>query len=256
MAGRDFEPRDADTTTFNIVIDDVLATRFFSDGSALGAQAFFFGDTATVVGVVDQARLYDVHADDRGQVYLAFQRFPTTSMSYVARTSVDPIGLTPSARAMLAELDASLPMAGVRTLEEIVDASLGQQRLSLTLVVAFALGALLLTTLGIYGVVSNAVVRRTREIGLRMALGADPSSVVGDVLRQGVVLAVAGALIGLVGAVAMSRTLSSVVVGVDPTDPVVYAAVALGLVAIAAIASYLPARRATRIDPLAALTPD
>jgi ABC-type antimicrobial peptide transport system permease subunit len=256
MAGRDFEPLDADTTTYNIIIDDVLASRFFPGRTAVGARAVFFGDTATVVGVVDQARLYDVHADDRGQVYLPFQRFPTTSMSYVVRTSVDPVGLTPAARGALADLDASLPMASVRTLEEIVDASLGQQRLSLTLVVAFALGALLLATLGIYGVVSNSVVRRTREIGLRMALGADPSSVVAHVLRQGIVLAVSGALLGLVGAAATSRTLSSVVVGVDAADPLVYAGVAIGLVAVAAIASYVPARRATRIDPLAALTPE
>jgi predicted permease len=256
LAGRDFDVRDADTTALNIVIDDVLAARFFPDGSAVGATALAFGDTATIVGVVDQARLYNVHTDDRGQVYVPFHRFPTTSLSYAVRTGADPIGVAPAVGAALRDLDPSVPMSQVRTLERIVDDSLGRQRLSLTLIAAFALGALLLAALGIYGVVANAVVRRTQEIGLRMALGASADSVVRLVLGRGLALAGTGALVGLVGAAWTSRLVAGVMVGVDATDPLVYAGVAAGLVAVAAIAAYVPARRATRIDPLEALRPD
>ena len=257
LAGRDFSELDADTTSaLSIVIDDVLAGRFFPDGSAVGRSALVLGDTATIVGVVDQAHLYTVHADDRGQLYLPLRRFPTTSLSYAVRTTVEPASLVPAVRAVLRELDGSVPLAAVRTLEEIVEASLGRQRLSLTLVASFALGALLLAVLGIYGVVANSVVRRKQEIGVRMALGASGEKVVGLVIGQGVRLAGAGALAGLLGALATSRVAGSLMVGVDAADPLVYGTVGAGLVAVAALASYVPARRATRIDPCEALRPE
>jgi predicted permease len=256
LAGRGLEEADADSTAFSLVIDDVLARRFFPDGSAVGSRAAFVGDTATIVGVVDQARLYRIDADDRGQAFISAQRFPTSALAYAVRTELDPAGLTPGIRSVVRELDASVPVSAVRTLDRIVQESVGQQRLSLRLIVSFALGALLLATLGIYGVVSNAVVRRTQEIGVRMALGANADRVARMVLSQGLRLSTAGAVLGLVGALAASRVIEGIMVGVEPRDPLVYAGVAVGLLAVAALASYLPARRATRIDPIEALRPE
>jgi len=257
IAGRAFDELDADTTAaLNIVIDDVLAGRFFPDGSAVGASALVLGDTATIVGVVDQAHLYTVHAEDRGQVYLPLRRYPTTALSYAVRTEIDPTSLVPAVRAALRGIDPQVPLADVRTLQEIVDASLGRQRLSLTLVSAYALGALLLAVLGIYGVVSTSVTRRQQEIGVRMALGASGRGVVRLVVGQGVRIAIVGAAIGLVGTWATARVAGSLMVGADAGDPLVHVVVAAGLVVVSVIASYAPARRATRIDPCAALRPE
>jgi predicted permease len=253
VAGRDFTMLDADSTTFALVVDDVLADRFFPDGSAVGSVAEMFDLTGTIVGVVDQARHYNVHSDDRGQVYIPYDRFPTAALSYAVRTSVPPESAMPGIRAAARELAASVPIAGVRTLDGIVDDSLGQQRLSLTLILTFALGALLLASLGIYGVVANSVVRRTQEIGVRMALGASAGGVVRLVLGQGLRVFMVGAVLGLVGATLTASVLEGVMVGVRPNDPLVYVGVAIGLLAIAQLASYVPARRATRIDPVDAL---
>lgn len=256
IAGRDFVDADGDSATFSMVIDDVLANRFFPDGSAVGSRAALFGDTATIIGVVDQARLYNVHADDRGQAYVSFQRFPTTALSYAVRTEIDPTTVLPAIRAVTRELDSEVPLSNVRTLESIVHDSIGKQRLSLTLILTFALGALVLATLGIYGVVSSAVVRRTQEIGVRMALGARSDQVVGMVVGQGLRLAVLGAAVGLLGATATSRVIEGVMVGVEARDPITYVFVAMGVVGLSTLASYLPARRATRIDPVNALRPE
>ena len=164
--------------------------------------------------------------------------------------------MTGSVRQMLAVLDPALPMADATTLDAIVGDSLGRERLSLTLILAFALGSLVLASLGIYGVVTNGVVRRTHEIGMRMALGADRNRVVGMVIAQGIRLAILGVGVGLLGAFASAGVLGSVVLGADEGHPAVYALVASVLLGLAAFASYLPARRATRIDPVEALRPE
>lgn len=253
LQGRGIQEIDADTATYSIVIDDVLASRFFPDGSAVGSRAFFIGDTATVVGVVDQARLYGVAEDDRGQVYVPNALLPSEELSYAVRGDLDAISLVPAVRGVIRELDASIPLADVRTLRDLVDASLAQQRLSLTLILAFALGSLLLASLGIYGVVANAVVRRRQEIGVRIAFGASGGEVLRLVVGQGVRLAAVGAALGLVGAAGMSGVAERLVGGVDAGDPLVYVLVTGALVGVAALASWLPARRATRIDPVEAL---
>ena len=255
LVGRSFDASDSERRT-SVIIDDVLARRFFPNSSPVGRQAAFLGDTATIVGVIDQPRFYNVHSDDRGQVYTSFASLPTQTMSYAVRSEIDPTTLIGAARQALRELDPAVPMSEIRTLESIVTDSLGKQRLSLTLLGGFALGALLLATLGIYGVVANSVTRRTQEMGVRMALGADAARVLRMVLGQGLRLVGVGAVIGLVGAVATSRLLTGVMVGVDAGNPVVYMLVAVGLAAVAAAASYFPARRATRIDPIEALRPE
>jgi len=236
------------------IIDDVLATRFYPGGGAVGRPLAYGADTLTIVGVVDQARLYSVQADDRPQVVLPLlQRPARTVLSYAVATAADPDALASALRGVIDAVDSSVPVTDVRTLDGIVRASLGNERLSLTLLLAFATGALVLATLGLYGVVSHAVERRTHEMGVRIALGADRARVLRMVLGEGLRLMGVGVLLGLVGSLGAARVVGSVVTGTDPDDPLVYAGVTLLLAAITATAAYLPARRAMRIDPSEAL---
>ncbi len=254
IEGRAFDERDVPESPGVVLVDDVVASRYFPGTSAVGGRMAWRGDTLTIAGVIDQPRMYTVHADDRPQIVLPLLQRPFVStLSYVVAGPQDPSDLAPSMRRVLDGVDASAPLVDVRTLAEIVNASLGQERLSLTLLLAFAGGALLLATLGLYGVVSNGVTRRTHEVGVRMALGAGRSTVMRMVLRQGLGLTLAGVALGLLGSLATSRVVGTVIVSADAGDPFVYASVVLALVALTSIAVWIPARRATRIDPASAL---
>lgn len=251
LEGRDFREGDGPAVA---LVDDVLATRFFPDGAAVGSRVATGSDTVTIVGVVDHARFYDVRADDRIQVYRANASIPLRWLRVAVRVaSDDPLELMPSVRAVVAELDPRLAVSDVRTLEGMVSEALGQERLNLGLVASFALAALLLAGLGIYGVVSNGVVRRRPEIGVRMALGAEAGNVERMVLLQGLRLVLAGVAVGIVGAWGASRFAAALLYGVDPRDPLTFGGVAALLLGVGAVAAWLPARRATRVDPLETL---
>lgn len=257
LEGRFFRDGDDTEGPGVAVIDDVLARRFFPDRSAVGASVAVGGsDTLTVVGVVDQARLYRVRADDRGQVYRPFSQTGGSSLSFAVRGHLDPAAGVAAARQVVSQADPTLPVAENRTLEEIVDASLSRERISVTLVTLFAVGALLLASLGIYGVVAGAVAARTREVGIRVAVGADAREVVGMLVRQGLLPAVGGVAAGLLGGAVAGRFLGAIVPGVRAGDPLPYVAVAGVALAVALTASYLPARGAARIDPMEALRPE
>lgn len=236
-----------------VLVDDVLARRFFPGGGAVGGLVAVAGDTAAIVGVVDQARLYDVHRDDRGQVYVPLEWQPQRAAHVAVRTAGDPEAISGSVRDAVHALDARLPVSEISTLRAAVRGSLRDQRMSLALVGGFAAGALLLTSLGLYGVVAGTVVRRRSEIGVRMAMGADRRTVVGMVLVQGARLVAWGLALGLVAAWAGARLLSTLLYGVSPFDPLTYAAVAATLGGVALLASWLPARAASRIAPTEAL---
>lgn len=254
LAGRSIEERDATDPRTMILIDDLLATRFFAGpAAAVGRTALFDGDTAVVVGVVDQARHYSVAADDRPQFYIPLAKNAVAELHYAVAAGSDPLVLAPEVRRVLDGIDVSAPMSETTTLAAIIEASLARERMSLTLLAGFAAGALLLATLGLYGVVSNAVTARTREVGVRIALGADRAGVLRMILGQGLRLALLGTLLGLAGATLASRLMAGVIVGLETRDPVVYAAVALLLCSVAVAAAWFPARRATRIDPTEAL---
>jgi ABC-type antimicrobial peptide transport system permease subunit len=169
------------------------------------------------------------------------------------RTTDDPLTLVAPARAELEALDPLLPMADVRPLEDYVDRAMGSTRFALVLIGIFGIIALILSAVGLFGVLSYAVRLRTAEIGVRMAFGAQPSTILGMVVKQALGLTALGVLFGLIGAAALTRVLASQLVGVEPTDPATFATVAATFVTIAALASYLPARRATHVDPLDAL---
>jgi ABC-type antimicrobial peptide transport system permease subunit len=178
---------------------------------------------------------------------------PRATLSFVLRASGDARGLAAAVRDVLQALDPQLPLTAMRPMDEIVRGALGRERLSLTLLGAFALGAMLLAALGLYGVVSNTVTRRTHELGVRMALGADRPRVVRMVVGQGLRLTGLGLGVGVGGALLLAPGLEAVAVGLRASDPWVYLAVASCLVLVAVAASFVPARRATHIDPVEAL---
>jgi len=174
-------------------------------------------------------------------------------MSYVVRTSVPPEGLLPAVRRVLDGVDPTLAIAQPRTLDEVLDRASAQMAFTMVLLAVAASLALLLGTIGIYGVISYIVAQRTNEIGVRLAIGAEPRAVAGMVLRQSAAVAGAGALVGLAAALAGTRFIASLLYGVSPNDPVVFAGTTALLLAIALLACWVPSRRAARIDPLTAL---
>jgi putative ABC transport system permease protein len=237
------------------LIDPILARRFYPNGGALGAKIPFGGNNQflTVVGVVEQARQYDVHADGRPQMYVRAEDGGFRSLFYVLRTDRDPGGLVPDVRTATRTIDARLAIANVRPMQEIVGDALRQQRISAVLIAGFALGALLLAGMGLFGVVAGSVTRRRHELAVRLAVGADHGRLLRLVLREGAFLVGVGILVGVPGVYFAGNLLRGVLVGVSPTDPATLVAVALGLSMVAMVACYLPARRVLGIDPAQSL---
>jgi len=238
------------------LIDRSLARQFFPGSSALGAKIPFGNDgkdLLTVVGVVDQARLYDVHQDGRPQLYLRAEDSGYRTLAFVARSRRDPESLVSEVRSVIRQIDPRLALADVRTMDEVVDNAVRRQRISAVLLSGFAVGALLLAAMGLFGIVSGSVTRRRHELALRLAVGADHGRLVRLILGEGAALVVAGVLIGLPGIYIAGGLLRGVLVGVSPLDPLTLASVALGLGLVTMVACYLPARRVLRINPAQSL---
>jgi putative ABC transport system permease protein len=206
-----------------------------------------------VVGVIGDVKDAGLNEADPPLLYLPYRQWPVQAMSVVVKTSVPPASITDVVRREVYSVDPSIPISNLRTLEQIVARSISQPRFYMTLLAVFAGVALLLAAIGIFGVLSYAVAQRTREIGIRMALGARERTVVGLVVRHAMILATAGVLIGVGAAFFLSRTLSTLLYDTTPRDPVTFASVAGLLLFVALFASYVPARRATRVDPIVAL---
>jgi putative ABC transport system permease protein len=207
-----------------------------------------------VVGVVNDVRQFELTSEPRLQMYLPYVQFQWfVPRQLVVKTGVEPASLAAAVRKAVWELDKDQPVSDVRTMEEVLSASIARQRFSTLLLGVFAALALALAAVGIYGVMSYAVAQRTREIGIRMALGAQAGSVLRLMLRQGLKLASAGVVLGLAGALLLTRLMSSMLFGVSATDPLTLATISLVLVGVTLLASYVPARRAARVDPLIAL---
>jgi ABC-type antimicrobial peptide transport system permease subunit len=189
----------------------------------------------------------------RPTVYLAHAQFPVDFVTVTLKARGDAAAVAEPARTVLAELDPDLPMFRVRTMEQLADNAIAQPRLYLTLIMLFAATAILLAAIGIYGVLMHAVAQRTREIGIRLALGASRNEVIAGVVRQAAVLAAAGLGVGMLLAFSATRFVRSLLFQIEPSDAFTYASVTFGLLIVALVASYLPARRAARIDPITAL---
>jgi putative ABC transport system permease protein len=258
LAGRTFTAADAAGQPPVVVMGAAAAQRWFG-GDAVGKRLKPGGDPAsdepwwTIVGVVDNVRHNGLDAEPKMEMYIPHALDPRRSMTLVLRTSGDPQALVQPARRALAAIDPTLALAGVQTAEELVAGSTALPRFLTLCVVAFGGTALFLAALGVYGVVAQVVGRRTRELGLRMALGADRGAVLRLVMRQGLALAAAGLAAGLVGAVLTGRLIEGLLFEVAPRDATTLLAATAVLAAVALLATWLPARRATRLDPLAAL---
>jgi len=258
LAGRTFTAADGPTAPEVAVVDAALARAYWPGESPLGRR-FRMGlpndkddPWYTVIGVVGSVHS-NLELAPRPRLYRSAAQHPPLSVSFVIRTAGAPRVLFAAARAALREADPEQPISRITTLQEVAAAAVAGRRFSLFLVGLFALLALLLSGIGIYGVTAYAVTQRTREIGLRLALGARRGRVLRRVVGEAGALAGLGVLAGLAAALGLTRVLSSLLYGVAPTDPATFLAVGLLLTGIALAAAYLPGRRATRVDPMVAL---
>jgi len=257
LAGRTFDEHDSETSPHVVIVSQSLARHYWPQGEVLGKRLKpGFSDDAwcTVVGVVGDTKTYGAASPS---MYLPYAQSPATflmqDMTLVLRTTSDPASQVASARRAVQSVDPALPVFDVSTMEEVVYRSATAPRFNASLLGIFAALALVLATVGIYGVITYAVQQRTHEIGVRRALGAQAADVLRQILRQGMFLASVGIAIGLAGAWALTRFLSSLLFDVRPTDAMTFVLVPLILGAVALVACYLPARRATKVDPMVAL---
>ena len=257
LAGRDFTPRDRAGAPRVAVVNDVFANYYFKNQNPIGRRfGFARGPKADIeiVGVVRGAKYASVDGKIPKEVYLAIaQDENPASLVVYARTAGDPKTVFASLRREVNGLDSGLPVTGLRTMEDQIDESLSPQRVMAGLSAFFGILATLLAAIGLYGVMAYTVTRRTREIGIRLALGADRSSLLKLVLREVAILTVAGVLIAIPVSFAITRLVRSVLYGILPNDPLSIAAAVILLTSVALLAGYIPAERATRVDPLTAL---
>ena len=236
------------------IIDEEFARRYWSDEDPVGQQIRFWGGKVTIVGIVRRVKMEGLSTDsNRVQSYYPYLQNPGGGMSVVLRTAGDPISLANAARQQVLDIDQDQPIYSVQTMGKIWSDSIAPDRLYLMLLGAFAGVALTLAAVGIYGVMAYSVTQRTHEIGIRMALGARRNDVLGMVIRQGMKLAAAGLGVGLGGAWLATRAMTSLLFGVSATDPVTFVVISVVLAGVALGACFVPARRATRVDPMIAL---
>jgi putative ABC transport system permease protein len=263
IRGRFFTREDNEKAAPVCIVDTTMAQLVWPGENPIGKRLSVNGlspDPAfqspywrTVVGLVGHVKNYGVDQPSREETYLPFAQFPRQGGTLVMRTLADPASAASAVRTVMKSLDLGLPLSQVRTLADIVDDNVAPRRLSVMLLGAFAALALLLAAVGIYGVMSYMVTQRTKEIGVRIALGAQPPDILRLVLHNGMTLLLLGIAIGLAGAFSLSRFLQSLLFEVKSTDLLTFASVPLLLAAVAFLACYLPARRATRVDPVIAL---
>jgi putative ABC transport system permease protein len=258
LAGRDFTDADVKGSPDVTIIDERLAREYWPNESPVGKRVRFGPPEDnepwhTIVGVVSTVRHQRMQEDTRKSVYLPHAKMPVSGVSLVARTSSNPLELASAVRREVAQLDSDIPLSEIATMEEVVAESIWQTRLYATLFGVFAGGTLILALIGIYGVMAFLVQTRTHEIGVRMALGATASDVFKLIVGRGMKLTVIGVLIGVGGAVALTRLMQSLLFNTSATDPITFILISLLLSVAAFLACYLPARRAAKVDPLVAL---
>jgi putative ABC transport system permease protein len=263
--GRQFDQNDTTGAEPVVIVNEVFASRNFGGGEPLGQQLCIgcerFGDPAMrrVVGVVNDTKQRSLNEASPATVFIPMMQAPEGTRgilqqsSFVLRTTGDPLLLGAAIRSEVRPLDPALPVRNLRSMDELISRSIAPQRFNLSLLSLFSALGLLLAAVGIYGVMAYSVSQRTHEIGLRMALGAQARDVLKLVVRQGMALALVGVALGLIASFALTRLMRNLLFGVSATDPATLAGVALLLTGVALLACYIPARRATKVDPLVAL---
>jgi hypothetical protein len=255
VRGRLLASSDATAGEPVLLVNQAAADRFFAARDPLGGQINLWGASRRIVGVVGNERFHGPAAPAPLAVYLPLAQAPSADGAEVllVRTRGDPAALSPAIRRVIRDIDPQLAAFGVEPLERTLARSVSQRRFVMLLLVLFAGLALTLAAVGVYGVLAYGVAQRSREIGIRLALGARPAALRRQVVGQGLLLAGAGVAIGTAGAVALARTLQSMLFGVRSTDVATLVTVAVVLLLVALGASYLPARQATRVDPMMVL---
>jgi len=258
IRGRLFAAADAESSPRVAVVNQSFARRFFGDGDPIGArvkQGWPEDETPwrEIVGVVNDVRVNGLQDEGRLQVYLPFMQTPLPFGSIVVRANVDAAGVITAMESAVHSVDANLPLFNVRTMSQIIDADVGNARLTMVLLIGFAALALLMAAIGVFGVTAYSVSQRTHELGIRMALGANRGSVLGLVVRQEMTACLIGIAIGVLGALALSSLLESLLYGVTARDTFTLTVAAVVLLAVTMLACVLPALRATRVDPMSAL---
>ncbi len=253
--GRDFTDQDTSDTPPVVIINQEMISRFYPTAEAIGKHIYFpdFDITATIVGISGNAKQYDLDEKIQPQIYTSYSQNPGIFATLVARTGVEPLVLADAVKNAIWSIDKDQPVWKIRTVEYLVESNLAPKRFLMWLMGSFATLALLLTILGVYGVISHSVNQRTYDIGVRMALGAEHSAILGMVLKQGIVLTLTGLCLGLAGSWLLTRVMASLLFQVTPTDPITFAGVSILLLFVSLAAIYIPARRATHVDPIVAL---
>jgi putative ABC transport system permease protein len=259
LKGRGLSDQDKENTPGAVVISEAMAQRYWPGQNPIGKRIAAgtpqkSEDWLQVVGVVNDVRQYQLDAESKPQMYLIYAQADFFApRDLVVKTDVDPASLAATVRRAVWEIDKDQPVSNISTMDEILSESVTSQRFSMLLLAIFAGLAMVLAAVGIYGVMSYSVAQRRGEIGIRMALGAQKVDVLKLTVGEGLKLVVIGIGVGLIGAFLLTRLMSSLLFGITATDPLTFAAISLVLVAVALIASYVPARRATKVDPLVAL---
>ncbi len=254
--GRDFDERDQDGAPGVVIINETMAGRYWPGGDALGSRIKLTKDWLEIVGIAKDVKNRSLSEAPQPFLYLPLLQDYRSNMILVARTPTEPQQVSKAVRAVVAALDPGMPIFDVKTLEEHVGVSLYLQRMAATLLSIFGLLALSLAAIGLYGVMAYSVSQRTRELGIRISVGAERRDIFKLILGHGLVISVVGLLAGLVAALVLTRLTAKLLYGVSATDPVTFIVIALLLLCVAMLASYFPARRATKVDPMIALRMD
>ncbi len=255
LKGRQFSDRDDKDAPAVIMINEALARRYWPDQEPIGQRLTvgFEKEPRQIIGVIGNVKQTTLNAEARPTMYMPHLQRPTGGMTIVLRANGDPASLSQLARTQIHSVDPGIPVNNIRTMNEVFSSSIAQQRFAMLLVGVFGVLALVLATIGIYGVVSYSVTQRTHEIGVRMALGAQRTDVLRLILQHGMLVSLLGVFVGVAASFGLTRVMASLLFGVTPTDASIFVTVAFGILAIGTIATYLPAWRATRVDPLIAL---
>jgi putative ABC transport system permease protein len=261
LSGREFTPQDdAKGAMAVVIISERVAKQVFPGEEPVGRRikpGISSGDSGEpmrlIVGVVGDVKAEGLGAPSILESYVPYAQLPFAPMSVLVRTEIAPQSMVSTLTGQVQSLDSTLPLLHVKTLDEYVDDSVVGTRFETFLLGTFGVLAFVLTAVGLYGVISYTVVQRTREMGIRVALGADRAAILRMVVKNGGLLACAGAIIGLAAAFLLTRLISSLLFGVSPRDPLTFLCVPVALIAVAVLASYIPARRASKVDPMVAL---
>ena len=253
LDGRDFDARDVKGAPDVVIINQEAVRRYWPDENPIGQRLTVEQRTRTIIGVVGNVKQSGLDIETRPEMFWPYYQLPVPFGTFVVRTTADPVGLISSVRSAMHEVDRDLPLYGIKTVDDVIGESVAPQRLNMLLLGIFAGLALVLAAVGLYGVISYSVSQRTREIGIRIALGASHQSVLRLVVSQGISLALIGVAIGIIASLFLTKLMATLLFGVSVTDPITFVAISLLLIGVTTVASIVPARRAMKVDPMVAL---